>query len=81
MADHSNRKIYYSNGYLKIKNSGIKREFQSNGSDENNRYDELFMDFSGKYRFIRYNPDKFINIIRVKIFFFYNRMEAVTLLI
>ena len=38
MADHSNRKIYYSNGYLKIKNSGIKREFQSNGSDENNRY-------------------------------------------
>ena len=28
--------------------------------DENNRYDELFMDFSGKFMFIRYNPDKFI---------------------
>ena len=27
--------------------------------DENNRYDDLFMDFSGKYIFIRYNPDKF----------------------
>jgi hypothetical protein len=23
------------------------------------RYDDLFMDFSGKYIFIRYNPDKF----------------------
>ena len=27
--------------------------------DEKNRYDNLFMDFSGKYIFIRYNPDKF----------------------
>ena len=27
--------------------------------DENDRYDDLFMDFSGKYIFIRYNPDKF----------------------
>ena len=27
--------------------------------DEHNRYDDLFMDFSGKYIFIRYNPDKF----------------------
>ena len=27
--------------------------------NENNRYDDLFMDFSGKYIFIRYNPDKF----------------------
>lgn len=27
--------------------------------DETNRYDNLFMDFSGKYIFIRYNPDKF----------------------
>ena len=29
--------------------------------DESNRYDDLFMDFSGKYIFIRYNPDKFID--------------------
>ena len=28
-------------------------------SDENNRYDDLFMDFSGKFIFIRYNPDKY----------------------
>ena len=27
--------------------------------NENNGYDDLFMDFSGKYIFIRYNPDKF----------------------
>ena len=25
------------------------------------RYDNLFMDFSGKYTSIRYNPDKFID--------------------
>ena len=24
------------------------------------RYNDLFMDFSGKYIFIRYNPDKYI---------------------
>ena len=30
-------------------------------SGENKRYDDLFMDFSGKYIFIRYNPDKFID--------------------
>ena len=29
--------------------------------DENIRYDDLFSDFSGKYIFIRYNPDKFKN--------------------
>nr|QBK85270.1 MAG: hypothetical protein LCIVAC01_00790 [Iridovirus LCIVAC01] len=29
--------------------------------DEENRYNDLFMDFSGKYIFIRYNPDKFKN--------------------
>ena len=29
--------------------------------DENLRYDNLFMDFSGKYIFIKYNPDKFID--------------------
>ena len=28
--------------------------------DENIRYDNLFMDFNGKYIFIRYNLDKFI---------------------
>lgn len=27
--------------------------------NEINRYDDLFMDFSGKYIFIRYNPDKY----------------------
>ena len=29
--------------------------------DGQNRYNDLFMDFSGKYIFIRYNPDKFID--------------------
>ena len=29
--------------------------------NETNRYDDLFMDFSGKYIFIRYNPDKLID--------------------
>ena len=29
--------------------------------NEQNRYDDLFMDFSGKYIFIRYNPDKFVD--------------------
>ena len=27
--------------------------------DEDQRYDDLFMDFSGKYIFIRYNPDPY----------------------
>ncbi len=27
--------------------------------DEENRYNDLFVDFSGKYIFIRYNPDKY----------------------
>ena len=27
--------------------------------DEDNRYNELFMDFSGKNVFIRYTPDKY----------------------
>ena len=41
-------------------------------SDENNnRYNELFMDFSGKYILTKYNPDKYID----------NRMDALTLLI
>lgn len=30
-----------------------------NKNEEDIRYDNLFMDFSGKYIFIRYNPDKF----------------------
>ena len=29
--------------------------------NEANRYNDLFMDFSGKYIFIRYNPDKYID--------------------
>jgi len=29
--------------------------------DENMRYENLFMDVSGKYTSIRDNPDKFIN--------------------
>jgi hypothetical protein len=32
--------------------------------DDDNRYNDLFMDFSGKYIFIRYNPDKFKDINR-----------------
>jgi hypothetical protein len=28
---------------------------------ENIKYDNLFLDFSGKYIFIRYNPDKFVD--------------------
>ena len=27
--------------------------------DEENRYNDLFMDYSGKYIFIRYNPDTY----------------------
>ena len=27
--------------------------------DEEDRYDNLFMDFSGKYIFVRYNPDPY----------------------
>ena len=29
--------------------------------DDQDRYNDLFMDFSGKYILIRYNPDKFID--------------------
>ena len=29
--------------------------------DENIRYDSLFMDFSGKFIFMKYNPDQFID--------------------
>ena len=51
-------------------------------SDENNRYDDLFMDFSGKYIFIRYNPDKFIDKYnKCKNPFFNNRMEVLSMLI
>ena len=28
---------------------------------EGARYDDLFMDFNGKYIYIRFNPDSFIN--------------------
>ena len=50
--------------------------------DEDNRYDELFMDFSGKYIFVRYNPYTYIDEYnKSKNLFFHNRMEALTLLI
>ena len=40
------------------------------------------MDFSGKYIFIRYNPDTYIDKhSKCKKLFVYNRMEALTLLI
>ena len=44
---------------------------------ENIRYDNLFMDFSGKYIFIRYNPDKFIDKYNSsKTNFFQTRMDV-----
>jgi hypothetical protein len=44
---------------------------------ERTRYDDLFMDFSGKYIFIRYNPDKFIDKYGIsKNPFFDTRMEV-----
>ena len=33
--------------------------------DENVRYDNLFMDFSGKYIFIKCNPDKFMDVYSI----------------
>ena len=51
-------------------------------SDEKKRYDDLFMVFSGKYIFIRYNPDSYIDkSSKCKNPFCHNRMEALTLLI
>ena len=50
-------------------------------SHENNRYDELFIDFSGKCVFIRYSPDRYIDKQKSKNPFFHNRMDALTLLI
>ena len=45
--------------------------------DDNIRYDNLFMDFTGKYIFIRYNPDKFIDKYNTsKNPFFNTRMET-----
>ena len=32
-----------------------------NKNDENSRYNDLFMAYSGKWIFIRFNPDKYIN--------------------
>ena len=44
---------------------------------EAHRYDDLFMDFSGKYIFIRYNPDKFIDKYKAsKNPYFDTRMEV-----
>jgi hypothetical protein len=46
-------------------------------TSENVRYDDLFMDFSGKYIFIRYNPDKFIDKYnKSKNPFFEKRMDV-----
>jgi GMP synthase PP-ATPase subunit len=45
--------------------------------NERDRYDDLFMDFTGKYIFIRYNPDKFIDKYQQsKNPFFETRMEV-----
>ena len=44
---------------------------------ETNRYNDLFMDFSGKYIFIRYNPDKYIDKLgKSKNSMFDTRMEV-----
>jgi hypothetical protein len=44
---------------------------------EQHRYDDLFMDFTGKYIFIRYNPDKFTDKYgQSKNPFFETRMEV-----
>ena len=44
--------------------------------DENIRYDNLFMDCNGKYIFIRYSPDKFIDKYNTsKNPFFQKRMD------
>ena len=46
-------------------------------TNEQSRYDDLFMDFSGKYIFIRYNPDKFTDKFKhVKNPFFETRMQV-----
>ena len=46
-------------------------------TNETIRYDDLFMDFSGKYIFLRYNPDKFIDKFgKSKNPFFDTRMEV-----
>lgn len=44
--------------------------------DEQDRYDNLFMDFSGKYVFIRYNPDKYKINGNIKNPRFETRMEG-----
>ena len=45
--------------------------------DEQHRYDDLLMVFSGKYIFIRYNPDKFIDKFKSsKNPYFETRMEV-----
>lgn len=46
--------------------------------DERNRYDDLFMDFSGKYIFIRYNPDIYKEGGKRKNPHFDTRMETLT---
>ena len=49
---------------------------------ELHRYDDLFMDYSGKYIFIRYNPDKIIDeFSQSKNQYFETRMEVLENLI
>ena len=44
--------------------------------DENMRYENLFMDFSGKYIFVKYNPNKSIDKYNTsKNTFFKKRMD------
>ena len=50
--------------------------------NEEHHYDDLFMDFSGKYIFIRYNTDKFIDKFnQSKNPYFDTRMEVLEHLI
>lgn len=47
--------------------------------DEERRYNNLFMDFSGKYVFIRYNPDSYTNLQGKRLDpSFTERMQALT---
>ena len=55
----------------------MKGNIKNIKQDETNRYDDLFMDFSGQFIFIRYNPDKFNDKYnKIKNPFFDTRMEV-----
>lgn len=38
-----------------------KQHKSYSGNDEEDRYNDLFMAFSGKWVFIRFNPDSYVN--------------------